>query len=125
MPRILLVDDSSMARRSTRRLLEGAGYEVTDVEDGLAALERYYLQKPDAVLLDVTMRHMDGIEVLKRLRELDPDARVVIVTADVQTSTRQMAQENGACAFVMKPFAVEPLLEAVQLALQRGSHATD
>ena len=125
MPRILLVDDSSMARRSTRKLLEGAGYEVMDVEDGLAALERYYLQKPDVVLLDVTMKHMDGIEVLKRLRELDPEARVIIVSADVQTSTREMAQEAGACAFVMKPFAAEPLLQAVQAALQRGSHATD
>jgi two-component system chemotaxis response regulator CheY len=124
MAKILVVDDSSMARRSTRKLIEAAGYAVSDAEDGLAALERYFLEKPDVVLLDVTMKHMDGLEVLKKIRELDPNARVVIVTADVQSSTRQMAQDGGACAFVIKPIATESLLDAVRTALQRGTPCT-
>jgi two-component system, chemotaxis family, chemotaxis protein CheY len=118
MARILVVDDSSLARRSTRKVLEGAGHEVVEAEDGLRGLERYYLERPNVVLLDVTMREMDGIEVLKRIRELDGAARVVIVTADVQTSTREMAESGGACGFVMKPVLPKELLEAIQQALK-------
>src|SRR5687768_4822637 len=103
MARILVVDDSSLARRSTRKILESAGYEVLEAENGLRGLEQYYLEKPAAVVLDVTMKDMDGIEVLRRLRELDDAAKVVIVTADVQSSTRELAEAGGSCGFVIKP----------------------
>ena len=118
---ILIVDDSSLARRSTRKILEGAGYEVVEAEDGLRALERYYLERPSVVVLDVTMKDMDGIEVLKRLREIDLNARVIIVTADVQDSTREMAETGGAHGFVIKPVIGKVLLEAVQSALEKGA----
>jgi two-component system chemotaxis response regulator CheY len=117
MAKILVVDDSTLARRSTRKILETAGYEVVEAEDGLSALERYYLDKPQAVVLDVTMRNMDGIEVLRRLRDLDKVAKVVIVTADVQTSTREMAEAGGASGFVIKPVLANSLLEAIRKAL--------
>src|SRR5688572_6636692 len=103
MAKILIVDDSGLARRATRKILETAGYEVTEAEDGLTALQNYYLDKPRLVLLDVTMKDMNGIEVLQRLRQLDPTANVLIVTADVQNSTREMAESGGACGFVTKP----------------------
>ena len=118
MAKILIVDDSSLARRSSRKILESAGYEVVEAEDGLRALEQYYLEKPRAVLLDVTMKGMGGIEVLSRLRELDPKANVVIVTADVQSSTRELAKLGGACGFVVKPVLPEPLLRAVEGAVE-------
>jgi len=121
MSRILIVDDSSLARRSTRKILEGAGHEVVEAEDGLRALERYYLEKPSVVVLDVTMKDMDGIEVLKRIRDLDDKAKVIIVTADVQDSTREMAQMGGACGFVIKPVIGRVLLEAVRGALEEGA----
>ena len=117
MAKILVVDDSTLARRTTRKILETAGYEVVEAEDGLAALERYYLEKPQVVVLDVTMKNMDGIEVLNRLRDLDKVAKVVIVTADVQTSTREMAEAGGASGFVIKPVLAKPLLEAIRKAL--------
>jgi len=117
--KILIVDDSSLARRSTRKILEAAGHEVIEADDGLRALEQFYLEKPRAVLLDVTMKGMDGIEVLTRIRELDPEAKVVIVTADVQTSTRDMAELGGACGFVVKPVLSEQLLRAVSAAVER------
>ena len=119
MAKILIVDDSSLARRSTRKILEAAGHEVIEADDGLRALEQFYLEKPRAVLLDVTMKGMDGIEVLTRIRELDPEAKVVIVTADVQTSTRDMAELGGACGFVVKPVLSEQLLRAVSAAVER------
>lgn len=118
MTKVLVVDDSSLSRRISRRILEEAGHEVVEAEDGIAALERYFLEKPDLVLLDVTMKGMNGIEVLKKLREIDAQARVVIATADIQSSTRTLTREAGARGFVIKPLATESLLQAVTAALQ-------
>jgi two-component system chemotaxis response regulator CheY len=118
MAKIMVVDDSNLSRRVTRKILEAAGHSVIDAEDGLSALEHYCLEKPDVVLLDVTMRGMNGIEVLGRLRELNPEARVIILTADVQSSTREMTTDGGACGFVTKPIVSEPVLQAVDAALR-------
>lgn len=118
MATILIVDDSGLARRSTRRILEGAGHTVIEAQDGLAALELYFTERPALTLLDVTMREMDGIEVLKRIRELHPTATVIIVSADVQSSTRDMAEEGGAFAFVVKPIQPTQLLATVEDALR-------
>jgi two-component system, chemotaxis family, chemotaxis protein CheY len=116
--KLLIVDDSALARRSSRKILEDAGHTVVEASDGLAALERYFTEKPNLTLLDVTMRDMDGIEVLKRIRDLDPRAIVVMVTADVQSSTREMAREGGAVGLVMKPVTAPSLIAAVDSALQ-------
>src|SRR5688572_9832509 len=97
--KILVVDDSGMARRRTRTILEGAGYEVVEAADGMAALENYAVAKPDLVLLDLVMKGMYGLDVLTKLREMDGDARVIVVSADVQTSSRTTAAEAGAAAF--------------------------
>lgn len=118
MATILVVDDSNLSRKTSRRILEGAGYQVIDVADGLAALERYTLDRPDLVLLDVTMAGMGGLEVLEQLRALDPDARVVMATADVQSSTRELSRIGGAVGFVTKPFSADNVLAAVSAALQ-------
>jgi two-component system chemotaxis response regulator CheY len=117
MAKILVVDDSALSRRVSRRILEGAGHVVADVADGLSALERYSLDRPDLVLLDVTMTEMNGLEVLCQLRAMDPTAVVVMATADVQTSTRTMAEAGGASGFVVKPLTAESVLRAVQAAL--------
>jgi two-component system chemotaxis response regulator CheY len=116
--KVLIVDDSSLARRGTRRILEEGGYEVVEAQDGLSALELYFTEKPALVLLDVTMREMDGIEVLKRIRELDSQAVAIIVSADVQNSTLEMAKAAGAADFVMKPVLPVKLLVAVETALK-------
>jgi two-component system chemotaxis response regulator CheY len=123
MAKILVVDDSALSRRVSRRILEGAGHAVADVADGMAALERYALDKPDLVLLDVTMAEMDGLEVLRQLRTMDPGAVVVMATADVQTSTRVLAETGGASGFVVKPLTAEAILRAVDgaLATQGGA----
>ena len=119
--KVLLVDDSGLARRSTRRVLEGAGYEVVEAEDGMSALERYFVEKPDLVMLDLVMKGMYGLDVLSKLRELDPDACVVVMSADVQTSSRALVQAAGASGFVNKPAAPHELLAAVARALEGGS----
>jgi two-component system chemotaxis response regulator CheY len=114
---VLLVDDSGLARRGTRRILEGAGYRVIEAEDGLAALERYSLEHPDVVLLDLVMRGMYGLDVLARLREMDSAARVIVISADIQTSSRALVREAGAVGFLNKPVDAAQLLAAVGRAL--------
>lgn len=123
MAKVLVVDDSSLSRRTSRRILEEAGYTVAEAGDGLTALERYALDRPDVVLLDVTMADMNGLEVLRQLRAMDPEARVVMATADVQTSTRVLADAGGAVGFVVKPLTSETVLRAVAAALT-GQGAT-
>lgn len=116
--KILLVDDSGMARRSSRQILESAGYEVAEAEDGLVALERYFLEKPDLVLLDLVMKDMNGLEVLKKLTEMDNRARVIVLSADVQDSSRELAEGGGAAQFLNKPVERGALLSAVARALE-------
>ena len=115
--KILIVDDSALTRRSLRQILETAGCEVVEAENGLDALERYYLDKPDVVMLDLVMRGMYGLEVLHKLRELDPRARIIVVSADIQTSSQDMAGEAGAAGFINKPFDRTDILSALDTAL--------
>jgi len=115
---ILLVDDSGLARRSTRRVLEQAGYSVIEAEDGLSALERFSVDKPDLVLLDLVMKGMYGLDVLSKLRELDPAARVIVMSADIQTSSRELVQSAGASGFINKPAAPAALLQMVEQVLK-------
>jgi two-component system, chemotaxis family, chemotaxis protein CheY len=120
MANILVVDDSGMSRRTLRKILEPAGHTVTEAQDGIAALERYFIDKPDLVLLDLTMSGMYGIEVLNRLREMDSEAVVIVASADIQASTRTMARDAGARDFINKPFVVDQVLNAVKRAIQGG-----
>jgi len=115
--KVLIVDDSSLARRTCRQMLEAEGYEVLEATDGLTALERYYLEQPDLVLLDLVMKGMYGLEVLEKLRELNPHVKVVVVSADVQTSSHELVELAGGKAFVNKPFDRQELLVAVQTVL--------
>lgn len=115
--KVLIVDDSALTRRSLRQILETAGCEVVEAENGLDALERYFLDKPDVVLLDLVMRGMYGLEVLQKIRELDPSARIVVVSADIQTSSQDLAGEAGAAAFINKPFDKTEILSALDAAL--------
>ena len=111
--RVLLVDDSAMARRSTRRILESAGYDVVEADDGLAALERFAIDKPDVVLLDLVMKGMYGLDVLAKLVELDPAVRVLVMSADVQTSSRDLVKDAGAAGFINKPAGHGEIVDAV------------
>lgn len=118
--KIMVVDDSALSRRTLRRILEGAGYSVVEAEEGMAALELYFIEKPDLVLLDLVMKGMYGLDVLSKLRQMDAGARVVVASADIQTSTRTMVGEAGATDFINKPFTAENVLGAVKAALGGG-----
>lgn len=119
MAKILVVDDSSLSRRILRRILESAHHEVIEAGDGLTALEQYASHRPDAVFLDLTMRDMHGLEVLERLRELDPQARVIVATADIQSSTRELSYQAGACDIITKPYSDARVLDSLERALAK------
>lgn len=116
--KILVVDDSGMSRRTLRKILESADYEIVEAGDGLSAIEMYFIEKPNLVLLDLTMAGMYGLDVLEKLREMDPEAQVAIASADIQSSSQEMAIAAGARAFIMKPFSVEKVLSAVNAILE-------
>lgn len=121
MAKILIVDDSGLSRRTLRRILEAAGHEIIEAEDGIVALERYFLEKPDLVLLDLVMTGMYGIEVLAKLREMDAQACVIVASADIQSSSHELAREAGAVAYIDKPFVPDKVIQAVKAALAGGA----
>jgi len=122
-PKLLIVDDSALSRRTLRRILESAGYEVVEAEDGMTALERYFLEKPRLVLLDLVMKGMYGLDVLVKIREMDPEALVVVASADIQSSTRKMVDDAGALGFINKPFVSEQVIAVVEAALAEGAES--
>ena len=117
MPKVLVVDDSGLARRRARAILEGAGFDVLEAEDGMAALERYFVDRPDVVLLDLVMRGMYGLDVLSKLRELDPEAKIIVVTADVQTSSQELVAGAGAAGFLVKPLEADEIVATLNATL--------
>ena len=102
-------------------MLESGGHAVNEAQNGAEALERYAAQRPDIVLLDMVMEQMTGLEVLARLRELDPEARVLVVSADIQTSTSDQARACGASGMLNKPFQKDQLLATVDKVVSGGS----
>lgn len=112
MKKILLVDDSTFARNNMKRML-GDRYEILEASDGLEGLEAYFLNHPDLVILDITMPGASGLDVLEQIRKVDPQARVVMCSADVQEYSRARASELGALGFIGKPVTAENLLTIV------------
>ena len=110
---IVVVDDESRIRKIYKRFLTAEGYEVMEAANGVQALQMYIDYKPDLVLLDITMPEMDGIQTLKKLKEMDSGARVAMVTAMGQQSMVIEALKSGASDFVVKPFDAVRVLAAV------------
>ena len=116
--KILVVDDSGLARRSIRQILEEMGHEVEEARDGAQALERYFLNRHDLIVLDMVMEGMYGLEVLMKFKQLNPDARVIVVTADIQDSTKAEVRAAGGVALINKPVSRAELERVVDAALK-------
>jgi len=118
MAKILIADDAAFMRMRCGRMLTEHGYDVVEAENGQEAVHKYEEQRPDAVLMDITMPEMDGVTALKHIRELDPRARVVMVTALGQQQVVMDALRAGANDFIVKPFQPERVLAAVERLLR-------
>jgi two-component system chemotaxis response regulator CheY len=117
MATIMIVDDSNFTRRTHRRILESDGHVVHEASSGMSAIESYFVHRPAVVLLDLTMEDMGGLQVLEQLRAMQADARVIVISADVQRSTVQLVTESGAFRFLGKPVTAEGLLDSIRAAL--------
>ena len=114
MAKILVVDDASFMRMKCSKMLKSNGHEVVGASTGAEAVENYKASRPDAVLLDITMPDMDGLQALKEIRKIDPNARIAMVTAMGQQSIVMEAMKSGAQDFIVKPFDPERVLAAVK-----------
>ena len=117
--RILIVDDSFYMRTMLKNVLTDAGYEVVgEAANGQQAIEMAASTKPDLITLDVILPDNTGLDVLKGIRLQQPDAKVVMCSAVGQETIVNEAIENGALAYIVKPFSEERVLEIVGGALQ-------
>ncbi|TQM30484.1 response regulator transcription factor [Nocardia bhagyanarayanae] len=117
--RILVVDDDRAVRESLRRSLTFNGYSVDLAVDGVDALEKAAVQRPDALVLDVMMPRLDGLEVCRRLRSTGDDLPILVLTARDSVSERVAGLDAGADDYLPKPFALEELLARLRALLRR------
>jgi UDP-3-O-[3-hydroxymyristoyl] N-acetylglucosamine deacetylase len=116
--KILVVDDEEGVLKSIVGILQDEGYGTITAQGGKEALQLYQTEAPDALLLDIWMPDMDGIEVLKRLQEFDADSAVVVISGHGTISTAIKAVRLGAFDFIEKPLSMEILLAILEKALE-------
>jgi two-component system response regulator MprA len=123
--RILVVDDEAAVRGAIRRALTYEGYEVDDAADGVDALERMAATPPDALVVDVLMPRLDGLELCRRLRDAGDRTPILILTARHLVSDRVAGLDAGADDYLVKPFALEELLARIRALLRRTTGPLD
>jgi two-component system chemotaxis response regulator CheY len=115
---VLIVDDLAFIKIVLRDILEKAGFRVVgEASNGAQAITMYQDTRPDVVLMDITMPDMDGLTALKKLREIDPEARVIICSALGQQRLIVQAIQLGAKDFIVKPFQPPRVVSALKKAL--------
>ncbi|SMP61450.1 response regulator [Anoxynatronum buryatiense] len=106
MKKVLLCDDSMLVRRQLRDYISQQRKDVTVIEavNGIEAVEKYAIERPDLVLMDIVMPEMDGIGCLKSIRKLDPQAKIIVLSSVGNRETLLEALEAGALDFIQKPW---------------------
>ena len=118
MAKIRLVDDAAFMRMMVKNALTKSGYDnFVEAQDGAEAVKKYDEEKPDMVIMDITMPNMDGLQALKKIRENDPNAKVVMCTAMGQEGMVVDAIKSGAKDFIVKPFNAERIVQTVNTIL--------
>jgi len=114
MTKVLIVDDSEFMRVRLRKILEDNSFEVVgEAENGVIGIKKYLEYQPDIVTMDITMPEMSGIDALKAIRKLNPQAKVVMISALGQEFHVKEAVVYGAKTFIVKPFKEERVIEAL------------
>ncbi|MFO0891384.1 MAG: response regulator [Isosphaeraceae bacterium] len=115
MKRLLVVDDALFMRKLIRGVAEEAGWEVVgEAGNGEEGVSLYRQMRPDLVTMDLVMPVMGGLEALRKIRELDPDAQVIVVTALDQKQALMDSIRDGAIDFIVKPFERERVLNLLR-----------
>ena len=121
--RVLLVEDDRAVREAVERALTFEGYDVTTARDGSEGLAAVLNDKPDAVILDVMMPIVDGLEAARRIRGRGNDVPILMLTARETVADRVAGLDAGADDYLVKPFALEELLARLRALLRRSSGA--
>jgi len=115
---VLIVDDLAFIKIVLRDILEKSGFRVVgEASDGVQAIALYQDTRPDVVLMDITMPGMDGLTALKKIREIDPAARIIMCSALGQQKLIVQAIQLGAKDFIIKPFQPQRVVSALKKAL--------
>lgn len=115
MARVMVVDDAVFMRMTIRKMIELEGYEVVgEAGNGVEAVQKYMEAQPDVVMLEITMPEMNGIDALKRIKEFDPKAKVIMCSAMGQQAMVAQAIQSGAKDFIVKPFEKDRVLAALK-----------
>jgi two-component system, chemotaxis family, chemotaxis protein CheY len=118
-PTVLIVDDALFMRMMIRDILSKDGFDVVgEAENGVEAVERFKEMRPNLVTMDIVMPEMDGIEAVKQIMKIDPDAKILMCSAMGQQPLVVEALEAGAKDFIIKPFQPSKVIEAVEKALK-------
>ena len=119
--RILITDDAAFMRMMIKNILTKNGYEVVgEAENEAVAVQMYKEFKPDLVTMDITMPEMDGIQGVKAIRSVDPNANIIMCSAMGQQTMVMEAIQAGAKDFIVKPFQQDRILQAIERVLARG-----
>lgn len=118
MANVLVVDDSEFMRRVIRNILEGGGHRVTEARNSEEALRLFSEKGAEVITMDIVMPETDGIETVKKLKDLDGHVRIIMISALGHQKTVMRALEAGALDFIMKPFTADDVLESVKAVLQ-------
>lgn len=114
MKKVLIVDDTTFMRESLKLMLKRNGFDVVgEAENGLVALKKYLDLKPDIVTMDITMPQADGLQALKMIKEVDPDCKIVMISALGQEAYVREAVLSGAKGFIVKPFKEQFVVESL------------
>ncbi|MBT1248000.1 MULTISPECIES: chemotaxis protein CheY [unclassified Thermosipho (in: thermotogales)] len=113
--KILIVDDAAFMRMMLKDIITKAGHEVVgEAANGKEAVEKYKELKPDIVTMDITMPEMNGIEAIKEIKKIDPNATIIVCSAMGQQAMVIEAIQAGAKDFIVKPFQAARVIEAIQ-----------
>jgi len=120
MARVLVADDASFMRQMIREIVEAEGHEVVgEASDGDEVVEEFKRLHPDIVTMDIVMPRRSGIDAVKSIMQLQPDAKVVMCSALGQESLVQEALDAGACDFIVKPFKPDAVIATLQKVLEK------
>lgn len=115
---ILIVDDAAFMRMMIRDVLSKNGYEILgEAENGQKAIEKFKELNPDLVIMDITMPEVDGIQAVKEIKKISPEAKIVMCSAMGQQAMVIESIQAGARDFIVKPFQADRVLEAVKKVL--------
>ncbi|MBW1734300.1 MAG: response regulator [Deltaproteobacteria bacterium] len=114
MIKILIVDDSAFTRAIHRQVIQNEGYQAVEAASGAEALDLFKKEKPDLVMMDLLMPEMDGMDVTKKILEIQPKAKIVICSTDRQKTRQAEAKQVGAVGFLTKPIDKKKMADTLR-----------